>query len=73
VAERVLDELEMDTIVSSLVFFLLGSLALFAGLSARRWRREEARLRVGAIVVGLIFIILGILGLMGYIEIKGGS
>jgi peptidoglycan/LPS O-acetylase OafA/YrhL len=63
----------MDSIVSSVLFFLLGSLALFAGLSARRWRPEEARLRVGAIVVGLVFLIMGILGLMGYIEITGGS
>ena len=55
------------------MFFLLGSLALFAGLSSKRWRREEFRLRIGAIVVGLIFIITGILGLMGYIEITGGS
>ena len=63
----------MDSIVSSLAFFLLGSLALLTGLSARRWRPEEARLRVGAIVVGLIFLILGILGLLGYIELTGGS
>jgi hypothetical protein len=63
----------MDSIISSLLFLLLGSLALFAGLSARRWRPEEARLRVGAIVVGLIFLSMGILGLLGYVEITGGS
>lgn len=63
----------MNNIVSSIAFFLLGSVALFAGLSAKRWQREEARLRVGTIVVGLVFIIMGILGLLGYIEITGGS
>lgn len=63
----------MDSTISGLVFFLLGSLALFVGLSARRWRREEARFRVGTIIVGLIFIIMGILGLMGIIVIHGGT
>ena len=63
----------MDSKVSSLAFFLLGSLALFAGLSSKRWQREESRLRVGTIIVGLVFIIMGVLGLLGYIEITGGS
>ena len=63
----------MNNFVSSVAFFLLGSLALFAGLSAKRWQREEASLRVGTIIVGLVFIIMGILGFLGYIEITGGS
>ena len=63
----------MNNIVSSVAFFLLGSLALFTGLSSKRWQREERRLRVGTIIVGLVFIIMGLLGLLGYIEITGGS
>ena len=63
----------MDSRVSSLAFFLLGFLALFAGLSAKRWQREETRLQIGTITVGLIFIVMGILWLLGYIEITGGS
>jgi hypothetical protein len=62
----------MDTIVSGLMFLLLGFLAFLAGLSANMWRREEARYRIGAIIAGLVFIILGILALVGYIEIKDG-
>jgi hypothetical protein len=64
----------MDNMVSSLVFLLLGSLALFAGLSSRiGWSERGARLRMGAIIVGPIFIIMSILGFLGYIEIRGGS
>jgi hypothetical protein len=54
------------------MFLLLGFLAFLAGLSANMWRREEARYRIGAIIAGLVFIILGILALVGYIEIKDG-
>lgn len=63
----------MDNIASSGLFFLLGALALFAGLSAKRWKPEETRLRVGTIIVGLILLGMGLLGLLGYIEIRGGS
>ena len=63
----------MDSTFSSLAFLLLGSLALSAGLSAKRWQPEEKRLRIGALAVGLIFVIMGILGLMKYVVITGGS
>jgi threonine/homoserine/homoserine lactone efflux protein len=62
----------MDNVVSGLIFLLLGFLAFLSGLSANMWRREESRYRIGALIAGLLFMIIGILVLVGYLEIKDG-
>jgi hypothetical protein len=62
----------MDSVVSGLIFLILGSLSLFSGISTRAWRPEESRYRIGAILVGLGFMTMGILALVGLIEIKDG-
>ena len=48
----------MDNVVSGLMFLLLGFLAFLSGLSANMWRRDESRYRIGAIIAGLVFMIL---------------
>jgi len=62
----------MDSVVSGLIFLILGALSLYSGISNRVWQREESRYRIGAIIVGLVFMTMGILALVGTIEIKDG-
>jgi hypothetical protein len=62
----------MDSVVSGLIFLILGALSLYSGISPRAWGPEESRYRIGAIIVGLVFMTMGILALVGYIEIKDG-
>jgi len=50
----------MDNVVEGLIFLILGFLALLSGMSANLWRREESRYRMGAIVAGLVFMILDV-------------
>ena len=58
-----------DNVFSGLVFVVLGCLSLFSGISAKVWRRDESRFRVGALILGLLFVMMGVLALLGYIVI----
>jgi hypothetical protein len=60
----------MKNLVPGVLLVTLGTLTLLSGISANVWRVEGARYRIIAIVVGLIFLIMGGLGLLGYIEIQ---
>lgn len=60
----------MKDVTPVVLLLSLGSLIFLSGCSARVWRGEGARYRLGAIIVGLIFITMGALALIGYIEIQ---
>jgi ABC-type Mn2+/Zn2+ transport system permease subunit len=52
------------------VLLIVGALSLLSGLSARVWRDEGTRYRLIAAIFGLICVALGVLGLLGYIDIN---
>ena len=60
----------MRDITPEVLLLSVGSLTFLSGLSARVWRGSEARYRVLAVIVGLIFITMGALGLLGVMEIR---
>jgi hypothetical protein len=60
----------MENVGSGLFFLTLGLLSFLTGCSARVWKRDEARYRPMAIIFGLICITMGILGMLGYIDLQ---
>ena len=60
----------MRDITPEVVLITLGSLTFLSGVSARIWVGSEARYRVIAVVVGLIFLTMGALGLLGIMELR---
>ena len=60
----------MNNLTPGLVLLTVGSLSFLAGCSARVWRPDESRYRIGAIIFGVICVTMGVLGLLGYIEIS---
>lgn len=52
------------------VLLTMGSLTLYAGCSPRVWSPQEARQRLLAIFLGLIFLGMGLAGLFGFMEIN---
>ncbi len=60
----------MRDITPEVLLITLGSLTFLSGLSKRVWRGDEARYRIMAVIIGLIFFTMGTLGLLGIMEIR---
>jgi len=60
----------MKNVAAIVVCLTVGSLSFLSGCSNRVWRGDESRYRIIAIIFGLICIVIGVLALLGYIEIQ---
>ncbi len=60
----------MKNVARGLVLLTVGALSFLSGCSARVWRGEEARYRLGAVIFGVICVTMGVLGLFGCIDIN---
>jgi hypothetical protein len=58
--------MNIDNAATGLLLLTLGVLSVLTGRSARVWRRDESRYRIGAVIFGLICIVMGILAPLGY-------
>lgn len=60
----------MKNVAPGVVLLTVGTLSLLSGLSARVWRDEGTRYRLCTAIFGLICVTMGVLGLLGYIDIN---
>jgi hypothetical protein len=60
----------MKHVAAIVVCLTVGSLSFLSGCSTRVWRGDESRYRIFAIIFGLIGIVMGVLAMIGYIEIQ---
>jgi hypothetical protein len=60
----------MKDVAAIVVCLTIGPLSFLSGCSTRVWRGDESRYRIVAIIFGLICTVMGVLTLLGYIELQ---